>query len=116
MPPNKDAPGLRTPGIYNIPCESGRVYIGQSGRSIQLRIKERDRHIRLLQPEKSTVDDHSFNHDHIIKLHDTRILSTNPATWITSSERPLKLRCTLITSPGMGASTLASPGSHYCID
>jgi hypothetical protein len=27
----KDALGLRTPGIYSIPCECGRVYIGQSG-------------------------------------------------------------------------------------
>jgi hypothetical protein len=30
MPPNKDAPGLRTPGIYKIPCECGKVYIGQT--------------------------------------------------------------------------------------
>ena len=62
MPPNKDAPGLRTPGIYKIPCECGKVYIGQSGRSIQLRIKEHGRHIRLAQPDKSAVaeSDHSF--------------------------------------------------------
>jgi len=40
MTPTKDAPGLRTPGIYNIPCECGKVYIGQIGRSIQLSIKE----------------------------------------------------------------------------
>jgi hypothetical protein len=76
MPPTKDTPGIRTKGIYNIPCECGKVYIGQSGRSIQLRIKERDRHIRLLQPDKSAVADNSFNHDHIIRLQDTKILST----------------------------------------
>jgi hypothetical protein len=23
--------GLRTPGIYSIPCECGQVYIGQTG-------------------------------------------------------------------------------------
>jgi len=40
--------------------------IKQSGRSIQLRIKEHDRHIRLAQPDKSVVAEHSFNHDHII--------------------------------------------------
>jgi hypothetical protein len=33
LPPVKDALGLRTPGIYSIPYECGRVYIGQSGRS-----------------------------------------------------------------------------------
>jgi hypothetical protein len=31
LPLVEDALGLRTPGIYSIPCESGRVYIGQSG-------------------------------------------------------------------------------------
>ena len=60
--PLKDELGLRTPGIYSIPCECGRVYIGQSGRSVQLRIKEHNRHIRLSQP----VNHGCINHDHII--------------------------------------------------
>jgi len=36
MPPTKDTSGLRTPGIYKIPCEWGKVYIGQSGRPSSL--------------------------------------------------------------------------------
>jgi predicted GIY-YIG superfamily endonuclease len=42
LPPVKDAVGLRTPGIYSIPCECGKVYIGQTGSSIQIRIKEHE--------------------------------------------------------------------------
>jgi hypothetical protein len=71
-------PGLRTPGIYKIPCECGKVYIGQTERSIQLRVKEHERHIRLVQPDKSAVAEHSFNHDHIIRLQNTELLSTKP--------------------------------------
>ena len=65
LPPVKDALGLWTPSVYSIPRECGRVYIGQSVRSIQLRIKEHNRHIRLTQPDKSALAELSINHDHI---------------------------------------------------
>jgi hypothetical protein len=67
FPTVQDALGLRTPGVHSIPCECVRVCIGQSGRSIQLRIKGHNRYIRLAQPDKSVVAEHSINHDHIIK-------------------------------------------------
>jgi hypothetical protein len=72
LPPVKDALGLRTPGIYSIiPCECSRVYIGRSGRTIQTRTQEHNRHITLAQTNKSAVTEHSTNHDLIIKLQDT---------------------------------------------
>jgi hypothetical protein len=74
LPPVKDALGLRTPVVYSIPRECGRVYIEQSGRSIEIRIKEHNRHIRLAQTDKSAVAEHSINHD-IIKLQGTKLLS-----------------------------------------
>jgi hypothetical protein len=76
LPPVKDELGLKTPGIYRIPCECGKVYIGQTGRSVHLRIKEHDRHLRLVQTDKSAIAEHSFNHDHRVKLQDTKLLAT----------------------------------------
>jgi hypothetical protein len=66
--PVKDDLGLRTPGVYSIPYECGRVYIGQTGRFIATRIKEHSRHIRLGHPEKSAVAEHRFTHDHLIRI------------------------------------------------
>jgi hypothetical protein len=60
----KDDLGLKILGVYRILCERGEVYIGQTGRSIEARCKEHMRHIRLDQPEKSAVAEHSINTRH----------------------------------------------------
>ena len=43
--PVKDDPGLQLPGVYNIPCECGKMYIGQTNRTIEARRKEHMRHL-----------------------------------------------------------------------
>jgi hypothetical protein len=73
LPPFKEAIGLRTPDIYSIPCKCESVYIGQSGRTIQQRIKEHSRHIKLAQPNKSAVAEHSINLEHVIKFQETEL-------------------------------------------
>jgi hypothetical protein len=66
---------LKTPGVYSVPCECGQVYIGQTGRFIETRDKEHQRHIRLQHPDKSAVAEHSINLSHRIQLQDITIFS-----------------------------------------
>jgi predicted GIY-YIG superfamily endonuclease len=42
----KDNLGLKVPGVYRIPCERGKVYVGQTGRSTEARCKEHEAHTR----------------------------------------------------------------------
>ena len=39
--------------VYNIPCESGKVYIGKTGRSMHERIKEYNQDIQLTRIQTS---------------------------------------------------------------
>jgi hypothetical protein len=74
--PVKDQLGLRTPGGYRLPCECGRVYSGLTGRSVDIRLKEHQRHIRLEHPNKSAVAEHSMDQGHRILFHNASILAT----------------------------------------
>jgi hypothetical protein len=49
----------------------------QTGRSIEARTKQHQRYVRLKQPDKSAVAQHSINLGHSIKLQYTAILCTN---------------------------------------
>ena len=45
--------------VYKIPCECGKMYIMQTGRSMHERIKEHDRDIRLAHTQTSAVSEHT---------------------------------------------------------
>jgi hypothetical protein len=68
--------GVRTLGIYRISCECGKVYIGQTGRSVDTRLKQHKWHIRLEHSNKSAMAEHSIKFEHHIQFHNTSILAT----------------------------------------
>jgi hypothetical protein len=65
--PVKNHPRLRAPGIYRIPCECIWVYIGQTGTSTDIMLKE--------HPDKSVVAEPSINHRHAFNSHNFSILA-----------------------------------------
>jgi hypothetical protein len=46
------------------------------GRSVDIRLKEHQRHIRLEYPDKSAVAEHSTDQGHRIQFHNSSILAT----------------------------------------
>jgi hypothetical protein len=54
----KDDLDLRTSGVYCIPCECGKGYMGQTSRTIEIKCQEHIRHLCHGQSEKSAVAEH----------------------------------------------------------
>ncbi|XP_063969468.1 uncharacterized protein LOC135157522 [Lytechinus pictus] len=66
------------PGVYRIPCECGKVYIGETGRSFNTRIKEHKAHGRRDERDKSAIIDHAHTHDHRILWDESRLVTRVP--------------------------------------
>jgi hypothetical protein len=79
--PVKGDLGLGARPIYNIPCECGKVCIGQTGYSVETKIKEQGWLIRLYYPKKSAVAEHSKKLGHSIQFHKTSILAKKSELW-----------------------------------
>ena len=68
--------------VYKIPCECGKVYIGETGRSMHERIKEHDRDIRLARTQSSTVSEHINATGHYPLWDGVKFIDRNPH-WYT---------------------------------
>jgi len=82
---------------------------------IQLRNKEHERHIRLVQPEKSAVAEHSFNHDHFIRLNDTELLSSKTGYKDRLIREAIVIQMRPNNNNGDGDSTSAKTENPCCI-
>ena len=80
----KDAlePTKQSGVVYKIPCECGKVYIGETGRSMRERIKEHDRDIRLARTQTSAVSEHANETGHAPLWDKVKFIDRDPH-WYT---------------------------------
>ena len=80
----KDAlePTTQNGVAYKIPCECGKVYIEETGRAMQDRIKEHDRDIRLARTQTSAVSEHANETGHLPIWKEDKFIDRDPH-WYT---------------------------------
>ena len=61
-----------------IPCKCGKVYIGETERPMQDRIKEHDRDIRLARTETFAVSEHAHNTEHKPLWNKVKFIDRDP--------------------------------------
>ena len=66
--------------VYKIPFECGKVYIGETGRSMHERIKEGDRDIRLARTQSSAGSEHSNATGHYPLWDEVEFIETHIGT------------------------------------
>ncbi|CAH3113816.1 unnamed protein product, partial [Pocillopora meandrina] len=78
--------------VYRIPCECGKVYIGETGRPMQDRIKEHDRDIRLARTETSAVSEHAHNTGHKPLWNEVKFIDRDPYYYTHRVKEAINIR------------------------
>ena len=61
--------------VYVIPCSCGKVYIGETERSVQVRLKEHCANIFHGRSKTSAIAEYSQNTNHHICIEDAKIIA-----------------------------------------
>lgn len=73
----KDKEPLHTPGVYKIPCDCGKCYIGETRRNVSTRLTEHIRSMKKLDSNGSAVAEHAIDSgpSHYIRFDKTVVLA-----------------------------------------
>ena len=90
----KDAlePGKQEGVVYKIPCECGKVYIGETGRAMQDRIKEHNRDIRLAHTQTSAVSEHANETGHLPLWNQVKFIDRDPHRYTRRVKEAIQIR------------------------
>ena len=78
--------------VYRIPFECGKVYIGETGRSMQERIKEHDRDIRLARTQNSAVSEDTHEAGHYPIWNEVKFIDRDPHWYTRRVKEVIHLR------------------------
>ena len=78
--------------VYGIPCRCGKVYVGETGRATQDRIKEHDRDIRLARTETSVVSEHARNTGHKPLWNEVKFIDRDPYYYTRRVKEAIHIR------------------------
>ena len=84
--------------VYKIPCECGKVYIGETGRAIQDRIKEHDRNIRLARTQTSAVSEHANETGHLPIWKEVKFIDRYPHWYTRRVKEAIHIRLKIVES------------------
>ena len=90
----KDAlePGKQEGVVYRIPCECSKVYIGETGRAMQDRIKEHDRDIWLAHTQTSAVSEHANETGHLPLWNQVKFIDRDPHRYTRMVKEAIQIR------------------------
>jgi len=71
---DRDPLERRSNVIYQVPCSCGRVYIGETKRALETRIKEHKAATRRGETTKSAIAEHAWKEHHVILWDETKVL------------------------------------------
>ena len=60
--------------VYQVPCSCGRVYIGETKRALETRMKEHKAATRRGELEKSAITEHAWKHHHQVEWDEIKVL------------------------------------------
>jgi hypothetical protein len=60
--------------IYSIPCECGKSYIGETGRTLQVRLDEHRRSVKKRDPDVSKLCEHYYNTGHRFLWDEAKVI------------------------------------------
>ena len=78
--------------VFRISCDFGKVYIGETGRPMQGRIKEHDREIRLSHTQTSAFSKHDHNTGHQPLWNKVKFIDSDPHYYTRTVKEAIHIR------------------------